>query len=91
MKEMAQRRRNVRNSSPPSLVADFARELGEVIRAERKRQRIGQEELALLAGVSRRLVVQIENGKPTARLDSVLRICNALGIRLVIRRPGTGP
>ena len=38
-----------------------------------------QEELALVAGVGRRFVVDLESGKPTARLGEALAVIRALG------------
>jgi DNA-binding XRE family transcriptional regulator len=43
-----------------------------------------QDELALAAGVSTRAIHQIENGKPTSRLDTVLPVLAALGLKLRI-------
>jgi len=62
------------------------------VRAERERIGLRQDELALTAGVSTRVVHQIENGKPTSRLDSLLAVLNALGMGLeVIRQEASGP
>jgi DNA-binding XRE family transcriptional regulator len=41
-----------------------------------------QDELALAAGVSTRAIHQIENGKPTSRLDTVSPVLAALGLKL---------
>lgn len=43
-----------------------------------------QDELALAAGVSTRAVHQIENGKATSRLDTVIPVLAALGLQLRI-------
>lgn len=53
----------------------------------RERERLGlrQDEVALAAGVSTRVVHQIENGKPTSRLDSLIPVLDALGIELEAR------
>jgi y4mF family transcriptional regulator len=58
----------------------MAREIGAAVRAERDRQGLKQEDLALAAGVSARTVVQIEQGKPTSRLDVLARVLAALGL-----------
>lgn len=56
--------------------------IATAIRRERLRQELRQEELALVAGVSVRAVHQIEAAKPTARLDTIERVLNALGLSL---------
>lgn len=59
--------------------------IGGIIRSERERQGLKQTELALAAGVSYRTVLQIEKGKPTSRLDVLLRVLEALGLTLDVR------
>jgi y4mF family transcriptional regulator len=53
--------------------------LGETLRAARKRLGLTQPKLALAAGVGVRFIVDLEAGKPTVRLDSVMRVIEALG------------
>jgi len=62
----------------------FGLELGRTIRYERKRQGLTQEELALLAGVTPRTLGKLEAGKETLRLDTVIPIIRALGLRISI-------
>ena len=54
-------------------------ELGDALRYARKRLGLTQPRLALAAGVGVRFIVDLESGKPTVRLDSVLRVIDALG------------
>ena len=54
-------------------------ELGNALRSARKRLGLTQPQLALAAGVGVRFIVDLESGKPTVRLDSVLRVIDALG------------
>jgi HTH-type transcriptional regulator/antitoxin HipB len=49
------------------------------LRSARKRLGLTQAELALAAGVGVRFLVELEHGKPTARLGLVLRVIDALG------------
>jgi HTH-type transcriptional regulator / antitoxin HipB len=56
--------------------------LAEQIRARRGRLNLTQAELADLAGVSPRFVGALEAGKPTARLDKVAAVLDALGLQL---------
>lgn len=70
-----------------------ALEVGRRVRKARMALELRQDELALAAGVSTRLIHQIENGKPTSRLDSLVRVLGALGLTLEVaekRRPGSG-
>lgn len=53
--------------------------LGVAIRAARKQLALTQPQLALAAGVGVRFVVELEAGKPTVRLSSVLQVLQALG------------
>ncbi len=54
-------------------------QLGEALRSARKQLRLTQPQLALAAGVGVRFIVDLESGKPTVRLESVLRVIDALG------------
>lgn len=54
-------------------------QLGQVLRAARKQLRLTQSQLALAAGVGVRFIVDLEAGKPTLRLETVLRVIDALG------------
>jgi len=70
----------------------FAAEVGAAVRAARERTGLRQDELALIGGVSTRVIHQIEKGKPTSRLDSIIPVLAALGMSLEIagREPGGG-
>lgn len=68
----------------------FAEEIGRLIRDERERIGLRQDELALTAGVSTRVVHQLEHGKPTSRLDSLIPVLDALGLSLEIVRSSGG-
>ncbi len=54
-------------------------QLGQVLRAARKQLSLTQSQLALAAGVGVRFIVDLEAGKPTLRLETVLRVIDALG------------
>ena len=54
-------------------------QLGAALRSARKQLGLTQPELALAAGVGVRFIVDLEAGKPTVRLDSVMRVLSALG------------
>lgn len=69
---------------------DHAHNLGHALRSRRRALRLTQQELADLAGCARRTVHAIEGGKPSVRLDVLLDVLDALGLRLRLE-PGRGP
>lgn len=56
--------------------------LGALIRAERKRQKLTQEQLAALTGVGDRFVRELEAGKESCQLGRALKVIGALGLRV---------
>jgi y4mF family transcriptional regulator len=63
-------------------------DIGKEIRRARKTQGLRQEDLAGLAGVGARFVVEVERGKETAQLGRVLQLLAVLGCDLSLRFPG---
>jgi y4mF family transcriptional regulator len=61
---------------------DSAQTLGAALRAARKQLGLTQGHLALAAGVGLRFIVELEAGKPSLRLEQVLRVVAALGGQL---------
>ncbi len=64
-----------------------AEDLGKAIRKQRKSDGLTQTEAAGLTNVGVRFLSELENGKPTVRLDKLMRVLNALGIQLHISSP----
>ena len=60
-------------------------DIGQRIQTARKKQGLSQEELAMLANVGRRFVVELEQGKATAQIGKVLQVLHALdlGVQVV--------
>ena len=56
--------------------------LGEAIRKYRARSKLSQEKLAEKADLSTVFISEVETGKKTISVDSLLRIANALKIAL---------
>jgi y4mF family transcriptional regulator len=56
--------------------------LGALVRAERKRQKVTQVELASLAGVGVRFLRELEKGKESCQLGLALSVLATLGISL---------
>jgi HTH-type transcriptional regulator / antitoxin HipB len=73
-----------------SEVPDRDLTVGEFVKARRKANKLNQQQLAELAGVGKRLLVELEAGKPTLRMDAVNKVlavfAKTLGI--VDRRQG---
>lgn len=69
-----------------------AGQLGVLIREERLRRKLTQQELADLSGTGQKTVSQIENGNEGASLEVVFRLLAVLGleIRFSPREIGAG-
>lgn len=58
--------------------------LGLVIRDARRRAGLRQQELAGVAAVGVRFVIEVEAGKPTAQIGKVMQLLSALGLSLTV-------
>lgn len=67
-----------------NLVVKDVSQLGVLIRSKRKQDGLTQQDLAAIANVGVRFVSDLENGKPTVQLDSVMAVLLALGLQLSI-------
>ena len=56
--------------------------LGAMIRDARKRKKMSQEELGILVGVQKAQISKIENNTKDFRLVTILRITEALGMKV---------
>ena len=61
-----------------------AKDIGALIRDQRKKQKLDQAKLAEKVGVNRRWVLEIERGKPRAEIGLVLKTLDALGLTLSV-------
>ena len=61
--------------------------LGNLIKETRKEQQLTQADLAVSAQVGVRFIVDLENGKETAQIGKVLKVCQMLGLKLDIEKP----
>ena len=66
---------------------DNATEMGSIIRFHRKRAGLTQLELANTADIGKSAVFDIEKGKTSVRLDTLLKICGALNLSLELNGP----
>lgn len=58
--------------------------LGKLIRENRERKNISQQELADFAGVSRAVIVDLENAKRDMKLSNILKVVQASSLRLTL-------
>ena len=56
--------------------------LSQFIKEKRKQARMKQEDLSFAAGVGLRFVRELEQGKPTLRMDKVNQVLNLFGYEL---------
>lgn len=64
---------------------DSADALGPLVRARRHELLLTQEELADIARTGIRFISELETGKRSVRLETVLKVLDALGLELVAR------
>lgn len=74
-------------ASPPAAVPVASApvtigEIGKRVRAARKAMGMTQQRFADLAGVGRRFLIELEQGKPSLEIGRVLAVCHAAGIKL---------
>lgn len=65
-----------------------ALDLGKLVRQARKRAGIPIDQAALLAGVSKQFMSDLETGKPTIQFDKAVAVAGKFGIELVARPRG---
>lgn len=66
----------------PPKPATPQRRFGEVVRAERKRQKLTQEELAHRAGISAVFMSDIERGVENVTLETIAKLSKGLGAKV---------
>ena len=63
---------------------ESAADVGRLIQAERKRQKLSQLQLAGLANTGIRFISDLENGKGTVQLRKLLAVISALGLSMFV-------
>lgn len=71
----------------PVTVASVS-DVGNAIQRMRKQQGLTQLDVAGLAGLGNRFVVELEKGKETVQMQKALDVLGLLGLELVIRQKG---
>jgi HTH-type transcriptional regulator / antitoxin HipB len=57
--------------------------MGDVVRYHRRKRKLTQYKLAVLAGVGKTMVFDLEKGKQTVKMNSLFKVLKALDIRLM--------
>jgi y4mF family transcriptional regulator len=60
------------------------KEIGSTIKGRRKFLKITQEDLADISGISERTLRDIEKGLANPELESLMKLCEVLGLKLTI-------
>lgn len=63
------------------------RRIGTMVRFHRKMAKLTQQGLAKLAGVGKTAVFDVEQGKPTVRFLTLMKILGVLNIRIEFQGP----
>ncbi|MGV8893662.1 MAG: helix-turn-helix domain-containing protein [Burkholderiaceae bacterium] len=63
-------------------------EIGDLIAATRRAQGLTQGDVAGLAGLGNRFLVDLEHGKATIQAQKMLEVLALLGLELVVRKKG---
>ena len=66
------------------------KQIGNLIRGERKRKELSQKELASMAGLRQASISAIENGSPNTKLQTLLTVLLSLGLEFQISSRTTG-
>jgi HTH-type transcriptional regulator/antitoxin HipB len=66
------------------------KQIGNLIRRERKRKALSQKELASRAGLRQASLSAIENGTPNTKLQTLLAVLSALELEFQISSRSTG-
>jgi len=64
-----------------------SKEIGNIILQHRKAGDLTRNELAELAGVGKTVVFNIEKGKETVQLNSILKVLKVLNIKILLVSP----
>ena len=63
------------------------KEIPQMVRMHRKKSSLSQAALAQLAGVGKTVIFDLEHGKTTIQMDTLLRVFDALNIEIRLFSP----
>jgi len=58
--------------------------IGKAVRAKRTQSQLRLEDAAMLCGVAKQTLMDVEHGQPNTQISTILQICAALGISINI-------
>ncbi|MBL8549916.1 MAG: helix-turn-helix transcriptional regulator [Hyphomonadaceae bacterium] len=64
-----------------SAAQQFAKQFGDMVRQRRDALGMRQDDLAMVTGLGRRFIIELEAGKSSAQLGKALLAANAVGLR----------
>jgi HTH-type transcriptional regulator/antitoxin HipB len=64
-----------------------AKTIGQIIHAHRKASGLSREACARLAGVGKTVIYDMEHGKETMQLDTLLKVLRVLNISILLNSP----
>lgn len=67
------------------MIAHSTEDIGRLIRERRVELSLTQEQVAGIVGVNRRVLGELERGKPTVRLEIMVDVVRALGLDLDLK------
>lgn len=62
-------------------------EIGEIVRLHREKASLSQFKLAELSGVGKTVIFDIEKGKSTVKLETLLKVFKSLNISVILNSP----
>jgi len=62
-------------------------EIGNVVKFHRKQSGLSQQKLATLAGVGKTVIYDIEKGKATIQINTLMKVLDVLNIRVKLQTP----
>lgn len=74
------------NSNMTNIIKD-PNKVGELVRFSRKKSGLSQKDLAKLAGVGKTVVFDIEKGKESIQLNTLIKVLDVLNIKLKLDSP----
>lgn len=66
-----------------------ANEIAKIVYYYRKQSGLSQQELARLAGVGKTVIFDIEKGKETVQLNTLMKVLDVLNIQILFKTPFT--
>ncbi|PJB00368.1 MAG: transcriptional regulator [Ignavibacteriales bacterium CG_4_9_14_3_um_filter_30_11] len=64
-----------------------SKSIGKIVNSHRKKSGLTQKQLANIAGVGKTVVHDIEKGKETVQLNTLMKILSALNIKIEFSSP----